>query len=201
MFTTTCEAQSCPSSSYQGPDTCRYIPSQLLAERSKEEWVSVVQRHYASIAHFSTADARREYFCALVGLPLAFCSLHRVVAAPTSDGALHLVSLDGQGQGPAAADEMLLGVNSTGVHLFRAATLRLVHSIPYRHIRQVASNLQVCFALIPHILPCCFLHSLSSSLLCPRCWPHLPLQPQQAGKGAVMPVLAMCNLSGLDTPA
>jgi hypothetical protein len=60
-----------------------------------------------------------------------------------SDGALHLVSLDGKGEGPAAVDQMLLGVNSFGVHVFRVATMDLVHFIPYRHIRQVASDPQV----------------------------------------------------------
>ena len=94
--------------------------------------------HYRACSSFDTTEARREFVCALLRLPRTLCAIYPAVAPADTD----VGRLRKKREGPAAAEEVLLGVNRTGLHVFRAASGELLHSAPYREIRRVASGKQ-----------------------------------------------------------
>jgi hypothetical protein len=127
----------------------RYVPAEVLATQTREQWLQAVVPHYEAIAHYSATEARCQFVQLLSNLPRGLCALHAAtLSAPPADtdaraehscgGALARLRACGGGSGA-----LLLGVNRFGLHLFERGSKRHVHSALYREVRHVASGPQV----------------------------------------------------------
>ena len=109
----------------------RYIPKQLMATRSREDWLADVVNRYKSLAAFSKDDARAGLLRIIRALPYGNSIFFPVKRIEDPIGLLPM--------------RILLGINKRGIHFFRPVPKEYLHSAELRDIMQFGSSSQAVF--------------------------------------------------------